>query len=106
MSGNYPNIGEKDLVRIVQSIRDLFQGRTNASGEFFLAVSPATTTVVASFNCGIGSKPLLTPLSANAALAMQVPGGVWVSAINSGSFTVTHPASVQTDRKFGYVALG
>jgi len=105
MSGNYPNIGEKDLVRIVQSIRDLFQGRTNASGEFFLAVSPATTTVVTSFNCGIGSKPLLTALTANAAAA-QATGGVWVSAVNSGSFTVTHPASVQTDRKFGYVALG
>lgn len=105
MSGNYPSIGETNPVRIVMSIRDLFQGRSNATGRFVLAVSPATTTVVTSANCSLGSKPVLTPFTANAALALA-SGGVWISAVGSGSFTVTHPASVQTDREFGYAALG
>jgi hypothetical protein len=105
MSGNYPAVGETNIVRIVMSIRDLFQGRSNATGTFTLAVSPATTTVVTSFNCSQGSKPMLTALTANAAAA-QATGGVWVSAVGNGSFTVTHPASAQTDRTFGYAALG
>ncbi len=107
MSGNYLAQGEKNLARVVQSIRDLYAGRNNAHGQFTLAVAPATTTVVDAPNCGPGSAPLLTPLTANAAAAIGA-GTVYVleADIIAGQFTVTHASSAQTDRTFRYFTAG
>jgi len=105
MSGNYPSLTETQLPRLIQSIRDLFAGRTNATGEFTLAVAPATTTTVKAANCGPGGQPYLTPRTASA--AAEIGGGtLWVVSVGNGAFTVAHSASAATDRTFGYGAFG
>jgi hypothetical protein len=105
MSGNYPALTETQLPRLIQSIRDLFAGRTNAVGQFTLAVSPATSTTVKALNCGPKVQPYLTPRSASAAVELAA-GTLWVSSVGNGSFTVQHSSSAATDRVFGYGAFG
>lgn len=105
MSGNYPAQGEKNLARIVQSIRDLFAGRNNVFGEITLDVDPATTTTVTAPNCAPDSVPLLTPMTANAA-AEYASGDMYVSDVTAGEFTITHSASANDDRTFRYVTSG
>lgn len=105
MSGNYPAQGEKNLARIIQSIQDLFAGRNNAFGEFTLAVSPATTTDVDAPNASTDSIPLLVPLTANAA-AEFASGDMYVSNRELGQFTITHSASANDDRTFGFFTAG
>jgi hypothetical protein len=105
MSGLTLSPAEKDIFRIVMAVRQLIEGRSNATGTFTLASAPATSTVITAPTCGAGSIIVLMPQSANAAAALS---GVFVTAANvtKGQFTVSHPASAQTDRTFGYVALG
>lgn len=105
MSGNYPSHNEANLARIVQSIRDLFAGRNNCTGQFTLAAAPATTTVVSAPNMGPDAYPFFTPITADAATEWGA-GFMYVSARGQGTFTVTHSSSASTTRTFGYVALG
>lgn len=93
---------EKDPLKIVGAIQELTKGRSNAVGSFTLTAS-ATSTVVTAMNCGSDSYPFLIPLTANAAAAL---GTTYISAIDNGSFTVTHANNSQTDRDFGFVCLG
>jgi hypothetical protein len=103
MSGNVPAPTEKDTYRIVRAVRELFEGRSNAVGEFTLAVSPATTTMVTAQNCGAGSKVMLCPKSASAAAGLA---STYIATVNNGSFVVTHASSAASDRTFLYAALG
>jgi hypothetical protein len=105
MSGLTLSPAEKDTFRIVMAVRQLIEGRSNATGTFTLATSPATSTVVAAPTCGAGSIILLMPQTANSAAALAA---TFVAAANvtKGQFIVTHSTSSQTDRTFGYVALG
>lgn len=105
MSGTYPAQDERNPVVLTQAIRDLYAGRNNAFGEFTLAVSPATETVVTAPNAAPQSIPLLTPLTANAA-AEYASGDMYVSDRGAGEFTITHNASAQDDRTFGYFTAG
>jgi hypothetical protein len=90
---------ERDLAKIVFTLRQLCEGRSNAVGTFTLAASAATTTVTAT-NCGSGSSVLCFPTTANAA-------GEWKNGtVSNGSFVVTHANNAQTDRTFMYVAIG
>jgi len=104
MAGNPPAPLEKNLVRIVQGVRELFQGRSNAVGVVTLTEN-ATTTDVAALNCGADSKVFLTPTTANAAAEVGA-GGMYISAVASQQFTITHANNAQTDRTFHYVVLG
>jgi hypothetical protein len=93
---------ERDLRRVVLAVNELGRGRSNATGEFTLATSTTSTTVTAP-NCSAGSVVLIVPKTANAAAALST---TFISAVNNGSFTVTHAASDQTDRTFGYECRG
>lgn len=104
MSGYFPHIGETDLTRIVQAIRDLSQGRSNATGTFTLTAG-ATSTVVTAINCGDDSKIAITPLTANAAGALATTY-IPAATIVRGSFTVTHANAVSVDRTFSYIIQG
>lgn len=104
MAGNVPHPGERDARRIVQGIRDLFSGRSNAVGTVTLTASQATTTVTA-INCGADSKVFLMPTTANASAEFG-NGTIRISAVAGGSFTITHANNSQTDRTFFWVALG
>jgi hypothetical protein len=104
MSGNVPIPTESDPYKIVRAVRELFEGRSNAVGTFTLAAGAASTTVTAA-NCGAGSTVLFTATSAHAAAELAA-GGMYLSAVANGSFTITHASNSQTDRTFRYVALG
>lgn len=102
MAGNVPASTEQNTFRIVQAVRELFEGRSNAVGTVTLRASQTTTTVTAE-NCGDESQVFLSPKTANAAAALAT---TYISSIGNGTFTITHSSAVSTDRTFGYVAIG
>ena len=96
--------GTLNIPEIVQAIRELWQGRSLAGGEFTIAAG-ATSTTVAAPNCGEGNRILLTPRTANAAAALA---NVYIPAatVTRGEFVVRHANNAQTDRTFGYECRG
>ena len=101
---NSPAPGETNLRRIVESIRALYQGRSDAVGSVTLTPSAGTTTVT-TVSCGLGSKVSLTPTSANAAAEVG-NGTMYVSAVSQGSFTITHANSATVGRTFDWSIKG
>lgn len=97
-----PATSDRDLTSIVQSIRELWEGRSDAKGTCTLAAG-ATTTTVSATNCGVNSRILLSPTTANAAGALAT---TYVSAVAKGQFTLTHANAVSTDRTFFYAIQG
>lgn len=102
MSGNVPALTERNPVRILQAIRDLFAGRSNAVNSFTLTASTTTTTVTAP-NMSVDTHITFSPRTSNAAAALAT---TYVSAKAQGSFTVTHANTATTDRTFDYHAFG
>ncbi len=94
---------EQDIFRIVQSIRQLIQGRSDAVVHDVTLTPSATTTVVEAINCSKDSEVFLSPRTASAAAAIPT---TWVSAVNNGSFELTHSSDVAVDRDFGAICLG
>jgi hypothetical protein len=95
---------ETDPRKVNTAINQLAQGRSNAVGTVTLQAG-ATTTLVTAGNCGAGSVVLLSPLTAHAAAELG-NGSIYVSNVANGSFTLTHANNAQTDRTFGFVAVG
>jgi hypothetical protein len=95
---------ESDRRKINAAINQLAQGRSNAVGTLTLAANAASTAVAAG-NCGAGSVVLLSPLTPHAAAELG-NGTIYVSAVVNGAFTLTHANNAQTDRTFGFVAVG
>lgn len=104
MAGNVPALTETRPQVILQAIRDLFQGRSNAVGRVTLTAS-STTTVVSALNIGADTKVFLTATTANAA-AEAGGTALYISAVGSGTFTITHANNSQTDRTFFWGAWG
>lgn len=96
--------GEVQIPRIVAAIRQLAAGRSNATGEVTLTANVATT-VVAAPNCAAGSQVFLMPQTANASAEFG-NGTIRISAVDNGSFTITHANNAQIDRTFSYACLG
>jgi hypothetical protein len=94
--------GEKDIVRIVQSIIQLVNGRQNSVGDVTLR-DGQTTTVVNFPNCSKECRVFLSPMTANAAAALPT---TYISSILQGSFVITHANNAQTDKTFGFVCIG
>lgn len=95
---------DSEPYRLVNAIRQLMQGRSNATGTVTLAAGAASTTVTAP-NCAPSAQVFLFPKTAHA--AAEIAGGAcFVSAIAAGSFTLAHANNSQTDRTFAYVCLG
>ena len=104
MAGQVPQPGEINPRRIVQSVRELYEGRSNAVGTVTFTPN-ATTTVVTAVNCSIESRVALCPTSA--AAATEFGAGTWyVSAKGNGTFTITHANSATTGRTYDWHALG
>jgi hypothetical protein len=99
-----PGITETDLKKIILAIQQLAAGRSNATGTVTL-VTGAATTLVTDGNCAAGSTPLLTPITANAAIELG-NGTLYVSAVTNGAFTVTHANSATAGRTFLYALHG
>jgi hypothetical protein len=95
---------ETQLYRVVNAVRQLMQGRSNAAGTVTLAPGAASTTVSAP-NCAPSAQVFLFPRTAHAAAELAA-GGCYVSAVGSGTFTLTHANNAQADRTFSYVCFG
>lgn len=104
MTAYVPGIAETDLKKIVLAIQQLAAGRSNAVGTVTLATG-AATTVVTDKNCAVGSTPLFTPITANAATEVG-NGTMFVSAVANGSFTIAHANSATVGRTFLYAIHG
>lgn len=104
MTAYVPGITESDLKKIVLAIQQLAAGRSNAVGTVTLATG-AATTVVTDKNCAVGSTPIFTPTTANAATEIG-NGTMYVSAVANGTFTITHANSATTGRTFLYALHG
>ena len=100
-----PDIREKDLVRVIEAIRALARGRSNATGTVVLTTSTTVTTVTDADVISSDAGVLLMPLTANAA-AEQGAGTLYQSAIANGSFTLTHANNASTDRSYHYFVVG
>ena len=96
--------GETRLREIVQSVRELWQGRSFAVGEVTLRAGE-TTTVVPAPNCGAGARVFLSPRTASASGAVETTY-VPVASVIAGQFTVMHANAVSVDRTFGYECRG
>lgn len=102
MLSTLPTPEDKNIQRIVEAIRQLSQGRSNATGTFTLTAG-ATTTTVSQPYCADSAYVFFTPKTANAAAAIST---TYVSSVGNKTFTVTHANNAQTDRTFGYIAIG
>ena len=104
MAGNVPHLNETNPIKIIQAIRDLFAGRSNAVGTVTLRANETTTTVAA-INCGAASRVFLMATTASA--AAEVGGtALRVSSVGSATFTITHANTADVDKTFFWVALG
>jgi hypothetical protein len=97
-----PGTEETDTKKIILSLQQLAAGRSNAVGTVTLTIS-AGSTVVTDMNCAVGSTPILTPTTANAATAIAT---TYISAVFNGSFTITHANSTTTGCTFKYAIHG
>ena len=95
---------ETQPYRIVAAVRQLMQGRSNATGQVTLAANAGTTSVAAP-SCAPSSQVFLFPVTAHAAAELG-NGTLYVSAVASRAFTLTHANNTQTDRTFSFVCLG
>jgi hypothetical protein len=104
MGGKVPAKGETRIDRIVQSIRELFEGRSNAVGTVTLRANQTTTTVTAP-NCGPETRIFLEATTATAATE-RGGSALRISSVGSGTFTITHANTADTDKTFFWLALG
>lgn len=86
--------------RLAIAINGIIDGRTDNYGSVTLTASTAAT-VVSEARVTDYSTVILTPRTANAAAELGA-GGMYVSAMANGSFTITHASNGQTDRTFDY----
>lgn len=88
--------------RVIDTINLILKGRMNNTGSVTLTAN-AATTAVSDNRFESSMVPLLTPTTANAATALAT---TYVSARDTGTFTLTHANDAQTDKTFLYVRVG
>lgn len=86
----------------IQAVKQIAEGRSNVSGTVTLTAS-ATTTTVLHPAIGRDAAIILTPQTANAAGALAT---TYISAQDTGTFTLTHANNGQIDRTFRWCAAG
>ena len=92
---------------IIDRVRDLIRGRSNATGRVTLTPGTTTTTIV-NENINEGAEVFFTPRTANA--AAEIGAGTMYATISrvsgANTVTITHANAGSTDRTFGYVVIG
>ena len=96
--------GEKDLRRVVDSVRQLNDGRQNSVGDVTLRPGQTTTTVNFE-NCSTECRVFLEAQTLNAAAAVAT---TFIPRANilRGSFTIVHASSANADLTFSFTCLG
>lgn len=88
---------------VLTALRELTEGRNNATGTVTLTPS-ATSTTVSKTTINANGAVFLFPTTAHA--AAEVATTYAVITAGGGSFVVTHANNGLADRTFYYVALG
>lgn len=96
--------GEKDLRRVVDSVRQLNDGRQNSVGDVTLRTGQTTTTVNFE-NCSKGCRVFLEAQTLNAAGAVATTY-IPLANILQGSFIIVHASSANSDLYFSFVCIG
>lgn len=103
---DHPNL----LRQIINTVKNLMQGRSNNASSVTLTANSATTVVQVPKN-KLGQNTLIffMPQTANAATEFGA-GSMYVSSrdilADPPTFTITHVNNAQTDRTFGYIIVG
>lgn len=84
------------------TINNVMDGKINSTGDITLTAS-ATSTTLSDARIGANSVILFMPRSANARTALNT---LYVSARVSGSATLNHASSSNTDQNLSYVIIG
>lgn len=101
MTTLYVSAAEREPQKIVAALRQVIEGRSNATGAFTLTAS-ATATTVTHASCAPGSVVTFgMPQTANAAGALATTY-ILAADVIKGQFIVTHASATMTDRTFGY----
>ncbi len=95
---------ETDLRKINAVVRQLMEGRSNATGTVTLSTD-ATSTSVTAPTVGASSIIALSPQTSAAAGALAT-SYIPSTDVSPGVFVVRHSSSTSTARTFGWVALG
>jgi type V secretory pathway adhesin AidA len=96
-----PNI-EQHLRLVSSSLNNTINGKLNSTGAITLRASETTTTLTDA-RIGGNSVILFMPITANARTALDT---MYVSARSSGSATLTHASSGNTDQNLTYTIIG
>jgi len=108
MSATNLDPNEQNIWKIVNAIRQLIQGRNNATGMVTLTPGTTTTTVLAP-NCAAGSCVVLFAATASAATATTASVDspyVLQANVSNGQFIISHTNLASVDRTFYWVVLG
>jgi hypothetical protein len=101
MAGLTLGPGEKDLRRIVDVVRQLMEGRSNAIVTGTLTAN-ATSTTIRAPTCAPTSAILPCPLTPDAANDMATTS----YAPAYGQFVITHANNARVDRSFAWIVIG
>lgn len=93
-----------EIRKLVDSINNIINGRTENVGQVTLTANAASTTVT-NENISEGSEIMLSPKTSNAAAALATTY-IPEATILNGSFVIQHANNAQTDRDFGYAWVG
>lgn len=104
MTVRVPSPTETSLRVLIDTLRQMQRGRSNAHGEFSLAVSGATSTSITDTNCQEASHVATTPKTSHASAVIGAGGFYIVPA--AGAFTVHHTSTASTDCTFRYSICG
>jgi len=90
-------------IRLITNVlNNTLDGKLNSTGTVTLTAS-ATSTTLSDVRIGGNSVILFTPTTSNGATAHA---NLYVSAKASGTATLTHASSSNTDQTFDYVVIG
>jgi len=87
---------------ISNTVNNTLDGKLNSTGAVTLTAN-ATTTSLTDERIGVNSVIIFEPTNAN---SNSAKAGLFVSAKASGSATLTHSSSSNTDQIFDYVVIG
>ena len=91
-----------DQRAVAEVVNNIMDGKTNNTGRITLAQS-ATTTTLTDARIGADSVILFTPLSSHGAAEMA---HLYISAQTTGSATITHRNTGNSDLNFQYIVVG
>ena len=100
-----PPAGTSSLREVITAVRQLMQGRSNATGRVTLTPGATTTTFTAP-NLNEDAEIFLTPRTLNAAGALATTVPVVARVSGALKVTITHANAASTDRTFGWEARG